>query len=188
MYRVITPFGFGRAGEINQQGKVSVQLDEPFLGKNPLMLDSIGQVFLFSDSAIIRVLNISGAGLFSNLQFHLSPPDWQWAFQNSSPPDETKFLLDLDHGVFTANRQLGFLAQDYLALYPWVDRWGPERTVTYEHMAEAVNGFADQRENLCGATGIHASLLLDIQLKRILWFYLTINPPQGVIYEEKFIE
>ncbi|GEM_PF-4141000 len=116
--RVITPFGFGDISESRRTGNVQVELDQPFLGDKVMTLDAGSQVFPFTEVAVARILNISGAGWFSNLQFHKAPKE---QFFLPTPPDETTFFLSLASGDFLVNRELGTLAQKALWIQPWVD-------------------------------------------------------------------
>lgn len=186
--RVITPFGLGEL-EIEEWEPpiVRVNLDKPFLEKHALFLDKISEVFCLSNFAAVRVLNISGSGWFSNLQFHDCPSDARkLLFKNYSPPDETTFYLDLKNGSVEVNRELGFAAQKMLWINPWLDRWAIEKAIHSSDYSSTLKLFKEEKEKTAGTTGgIRGSVLLDIENKKILWCYLFIAT--GVVWEKKFI-
>jgi len=183
--RVVTPHGFGEVESLDEQ-QISVTLDQVFLEQNPILLDR-EQVFLFSDWTIVRVLNITAHGWFSNLQFYPSKESAEAQLSMPSPPDETRFFLDLESGRYTCNRSLGLLVNGPLEIAPWVDRWAEERSVTHRLIEEARIAFRRDKERLAGSTGIQASALLEQEGGgTILAFYLAVAPPQGVIYDREF--
>ena len=90
MMRVVTRFGFGEAESLDQ-APIAVLLDKPFLGQPKMHLEK-GEVFIFSEWAVVRVLNIMGRGLFSNLQFYGSRASAAARLNFPAPPDETAFF------------------------------------------------------------------------------------------------
>ena len=184
--RVVTPFGFGET--INLKEKfIIVALDKPFLDQDQMGLEK-GEVFLFSNWATIKVLNITAHGWFSNLQFHESRASAEMILASPTPPDETTFFLDLQFGRFRVNRDLGILAQHSLIMKPWVDRWAEERTKTFGLISEARKAFHKEKDSVAGTSGgIEAFVHLDGEGGgNILGFYLIVPPPHGVIFEKEF--
>jgi len=183
--RVITQFGFGEAESLEQEF-IEVILDKPFLDENRIDLRK-GEVFLFSDRAVLRVLNITGSGWFSNLQFCDSLAA-EAIVTLPTPPDETTFFLDLTKGIFRVNRRLGLFAQNSLIMKPWVDRWAREEAETFNFISEARKAFQDEKEKIAGTSGgIEAFVHLDMEGGgNILSFYLVVPLPQGVIFEKEF--
>jgi len=190
--KIITPFGFGKtvglAGvSLADQESITVNLDKPFLGKTKTTLEK-GQVFLFSDWAVIRVLNISGHGWFSNLQFYGSKASAEATLAIPTPPDETTFFLNLRSGKFKVNRRLGIMAENSLIMKPWIDRWAEERTATFDSVSKARKAFREEIKRSAGTGGgIAASVHVDSAGgENIIGFYLLVPPPQGVIRIEEF--
>jgi hypothetical protein len=191
--RVVTPFGFGETVGLKEkeilvnQGPITVILDKPFLNQNQVRLEK-GEVFLFSDWAVIKVLNITGHGWFSNLQFYNSKADAETMLVLPTPPDETTFFLNLQSGRFGVNRHLGILAQYSLILKPWVDRWAKERTETFKYISEAREAFRKEKNSISGTSGgIEVVVHLDSEGGgNILGFYLVVPSPPGVIFEKEF--
>lgn len=185
--RVITHLGLGEVEDWpSEETQVTVLLDKPFLGENPILLSKT-EVFLLSDTVVVRVLNVTGIGWLSNMQFHDSPMEAREFLIHPTPPDETTFFLDLKSGEFEVNRELGFVVGKVLWLQPWLDRWAPERSrYDFGDVYPAIKAFENDKKKLAGATGIHGSMLLDIENSRLVWLYLAVAPPQGVIFEKKF--
>lgn len=189
MARVITAFGIGTIVEEFSSGfeAVRVTLDKPFLGESQIRMGK-NEVFLFSDWAIVKVINIAGHGCFSNLQFCDSQVSAEAMLDFSTPPDETIFFLDFQSGRFRVNHQLGLLARHSIIIKPWVDRWAPERTESFNLIAQACEEFLVEKESLAGTTaGIGAFVHLGSEGGgNILGFYIAIPSPQGVIFEKEF--
>lgn len=186
--RVITPYGFGVvSGRELATSSCEVALDEPFLNEKTLRLNPGSEIFPFDVFAVARVLNISGHGWFSNLQFHVTRQEALSRLYLPSPPDETAFFLNFTTGKAEWNRELGVLAGSVLWMQPFVDRWAAEKTRVFDDQKEALRQFRRNRSLLYGASGISASLLLDVKNGAILWFFIAVAPPQGVIFEKKFI-
>lgn len=191
--RVVTPFGFGETIGLEEketlanQKFITVILDKPFLDQTQMRLEK-GEVFLFSDWAIVRVLNITAHGWFSNLQFHDSQASAEMTLTSPTPPDETTFFLNLQSGRFRVNRDLGMLAQHSLIMKPWVDRWAEERTENFNLIAEARKAFRKEKESIAGTSGgIEAFVHLDSEGGgNILGLYLVVPSPHGVIFEKEF--
>jgi len=185
--KVITHFGIGSVEKFPIEEPVAtVSLQKPFLNQETITL-SRGEVFALTPWAIVRVLNISGRGWFSNIQFHLNSETAKQCLLLPSPPDETTFFLDLLSEDIAVNRALGILAHDFLWIKPWLDRWGQEENETFEDRELAISSFQRGKEAIAGATGVHTQALLDMRSKKVLWFYIAIAPPEGVIVERKFI-
>ncbi|MFC1656487.1 hypothetical protein ACFL14_00760 [Patescibacteria group bacterium] len=177
MTRVITPFGFGKADLDTEGYCIPVELDVPFLGDKTPSLDK-GQVFLYSSWAVARVLNITGEGWFSNLQFYISLEEAEKQLTNPAPPDETRFCLDLIEGTFQTNQGLGLIAGEAMLIQPWVDRWAREQTCPIEDLGRAMSVFDYQA--LCidaVAGGILSQILLDLQNSKILILRILVPPP-----------
>lgn len=178
MTRVLTHLGFGTM-IASKDPAVKVELDHPFFGRRGQIFQE-KEVFLFSRWALLRVLNISGAGLFSTMQFYPSPEAAWVALGGSTPPDETKIFIDLESLRIGFNRRL--LAEDYLLVNTWIDRWAKEMGAPFEEEGEAVSFFEEEQKCLAGAMGIGASALLDIRKHKLLRLYLAVAPPPGIIY------
>jgi len=191
--RVITPFGFGETvgleekEKLEDQKSIEVILDKPFLEQTQMKLEK-GEVFLFSDWAVVRVLNVTAHGWFSNLQFHNSQAGAEAMLIIPTPPDETTFFLNLQSGRFKVNRNLGIVAQHSLIMKPWVDRWAEERTEIFDLISEARKAFRKEKESIAGTSeGIEAFVHLDSEGGgNILGFYLVVPSPNGVIFEKEF--
>ncbi len=185
--KVITHFGIGSVEKFPIEEPVAtVSLQKPFLSQETVIL-SREEVFALTPWAVVRVLNVSGKGWFSNIQFHLSSESAQQYLFLPSPPDETTFFLDLQSQEVMVTRELGVLARDFLWIKPWLDRWGQEGSETFKDREFAITLFERSKEAIAGATGIHSQALLDMRSKKVLWFYITIAPPEGVIVEKMFI-
>lgn len=176
--RVLTHLGFGSM-IASKDPAVRVELDHPFLGKREQVFQE-KEIFLFSPWALLRVLNISGAGLFSTMQFYPSPEAAWVALGGSTPPDETKIFIDLESLCIGLNRRLH--VEDYLFVNTWVDRWGKERGESFEEEKEALSRFEEEQEHLAGAAGIGVSVLLDIRKRKLLRLFVAVMPPPGIIY------
>lgn len=185
--RVITSFGFGEVENCDGE-HAEVTLDEAFLDERKVTLDCISEISLFSPFAVVRVLNVSGAGWLSNLRFHPTSDSCMSIFKQSTPPDETSFFLNLETGDAISNRTLGLLAQDFLWIQPWLDRWDIERSETFQDKHTALESFRAHKEQLAGTSGgISANVLLDTQSKKMLHFHLSVTPPQGIIFSKDFL-
>jgi len=189
--RIITQFGFGEAnvegGSLSGQ-KVMVNLDEPFQGQSQIGLWE-GECFLFSDWVIVKVLNVAGHGVFSNLQFYASKADAEALLALPTPPDETIFLIDLQSGGFKTNHPLVGLSVQFqysFFMRPWLDRWAEERTETFNLISEARKKFRNEVESIAGAVGISSLIHFDRYSENVLGFCLVVPPPQGVIFKKEF--
>ena len=186
--RVITPYGFGVIGGhelASHSGEVT--LDEPFLNEKTLRLDLVSDVFPFGNFAVARVLNIGGHGWVFNIQVPITRQDALSRLYLPSPPDETAFFLNFTTGKAEWNRDLGILAGNVIWMWPYVDRWAVERTRVFDDRERALRQFHRKRSLLHGASGISTSLLLDVENGAMLWFFVAVAPPQGVIFEKKFV-
>ena len=103
--RVISRFGWATV-ESTEQGRYAVQLDTPFAGEPHL--EGAKEEFIHPDPyAVLRVLNIAGAGFYSwtgfgakeELVFHYNSP--------AKAQNETRFFLDLA-GLWVAILPLKF--------------------------------------------------------------------------------
>lgn len=184
--QIITQHGFGELEKKQEAGYTRVLLEKPFIGKKHLVLGE-KESFRFSDWAVARVLNIGGAGWFSNLQFHRSKSDaLEQIFVVPAPPDETLFLFDLDSGRVKISQTVGIPGEDYIWMKPWIDRWIREDTKCFERGSEATAAFKNERDSLGGTSGgIACNALFDVRKQELLWFYITVPPPLGVIFEKK---
>ncbi len=190
MIRVITAFGIGTIveGSLSGHEAIIVSLDKPFLDKNQIRMGE-KEVFPFSDWVIVKVLNVAGHGVFSNLQFYTSKADAEVMLTLPTPPDETIFLIDLQSGGFKTNHPLGLFAQPQQSFFmrPWLDRWAKERTTeTFNLISEARKAFRKEIANTAGAVGISSFIHLDSQDGNVLGFCLIVPPPHGVIFEKEF--
>lgn len=190
--RVITRFGFGEADRYGDGPLVEVKLDEPWLHEHSMKLHRRDEVFLWSDWATVRVLNVEGAGFFSNIRCHPTREDAERQLRGAGPPNETTFFLDLTTGEAEVNRRLGLSARKFLLLNPWLDRWARERTWLPTRLDRAVRLFTRRRDRLVGGTGIFCPLLLDVREQpkaRLLWFTLLVEGNlEGPIFERKLLE
>jgi hypothetical protein len=183
--RVLTPFGFGRQLS-SEFSRAVVELEEPHLGDKKLSLDLRSEVFAFSDHALIRVLNVTGVGLVSTMQFY--PGCWgaiERALHAPCPPDETRILVHLDTGrIEVSHDMLGSPDGQYLRIDPWIDRWASERVRGWDDKAKAVEAFDWMTDRKRGGTtgGILAKLLVDTAEKSLLRLAIMIAPPQEIIY------
>lgn len=192
--KVITSYGFGEIKltekEFSEnQGTIEVILEESLPGDINRNLPK-EEIYLFSNWAIARILNISAHGYFSNFQFCGSRAEAEAILVLPAPPDETKIFLDLQSGIFKTNHALGVLAQDSLLIRPWIDRWAKENTAIFESVNEARNVFKTEIKETAGTSGgIMAITHLEVENKRnmgnILGFAVIIPPPIGVAFQRK---
>lgn len=177
--RVVTHLGFGRA--VSGFDPMHVLLDQPFLGKREQTMNR-REVFPSTQKAVIRVLNISGVGIVSNLRFIEDTPE-HYRPPFGTPPDETHFVFDLKTGQAEASQALGFMTEPYLLMRPFADRWAPERSSMFEREDEAIAAFDAELERLAGSMGIGTMALFSTHEGRLLRFNIIIMTPQGVIYD-----
>ncbi len=183
--RVITSYGLGEVNDIEWKGGasfVTVRLEKPFYDRNMMEMER-KDVYIISDWAIVRVINVTGYDIFSNLQFFPSWKEAKEAFSNPAPPDETVFLLHLEEGIFDVNC---CLQEDNMIIKPWVDRWAKERTEIYESSSEAKSAFHREELEISGTTGGIASFI-NLEKKRILGFFITIPIPNGMVVKKSFV-
>lgn len=186
MTRVITPFGFGKADLDTQEQRIPVELDVPFLGEKTRILDRRSEIFLYSSWAVVRILNISGEGWFSNLQFYSSIEEARRISRNPAPPDETRFCLDLLEGTFEIDQSLGLLAGEAILVQPWVDRWAREETYPTEDLGNAISVFESQALSIDAVSGgILSQILLDLKNSKILRFRILVPPSLNEILNLK---
>jgi hypothetical protein len=69
---------------------------------------------------------------------------------------------------------------------PRVDEWVTGHIKYFETATKALKQFEERRDPVSGSDGISASVLLDLKECRVLWFYLSANPPHGVLHEKRF--
>ncbi len=191
--RVITRFGFGEVvSSLGNSPLVDVKLEKPWLGKDLMTLDRVSEVFPWSEWATIHVANMERFGTFSNIRFHPTREKAWKQLREPGPPNETTFFLDFVTGNAELNRRLGDLAERFVVLNPWLDRWAPERTICFEEEDEAVEVFATRRGSLVSGEGICSSLLMDVRNQpqaNLLWFILLIEGDvNGPIFERKLVE
>lgn len=96
--KVITRFGVGSVEKFPIEEPVAlVSLQTSSLNQPTISTISLSrsEIFALTPWAIVRILNISWKGWFSNIQFHGSLEDAQRCLLSPSPPDETTFFLDL---------------------------------------------------------------------------------------------
>lgn len=126
------------------------------------------------------------AGLvYSSAQFYFTRADAERQLTIPRPGGETLCFVDLASGVCQLSGPLSFEVP-VLWIMPWVDRWGPERGRECDDLACALQLFDQDCEQLCGATGILSSVLLDLEARRIARFALVVPPPLGVVYQPSF--
>jgi hypothetical protein len=188
--RVITPLGFGEIEGSRLPSRLSVKsvevlLDRPFLGKRQQYF-SPPDILPFGDWGVIKILNVIGVGKISNLQFFSSEEEALRYEAGRPPPDETHILINIDHGTATVDQSLGLGAADFLLVHPWVDCWAAERGEMFDDREHAAGAFERELESIAGSTGVSASAMLSTRDGTMLWFYICIAPPQGVIFKRKF--
>jgi len=184
MARVITEFGFGEEIDIVEKNGMSiVRLDHPFQGKIEMALDRKRNVFDFNDHALFRVVNMEHLGTFSNLLF-MSKVAAVERVHERSPQNEARFYLNLETGVFEA----GHTTEGFLMAFPFVDTWGVEISLQEEigSRKEALRLWRESKQHLAGSTHLSAGLLLDLDQKRIMSFFLATLPPMGIFYAKDF--
>lgn len=183
--RVITTLGLGTAaGSYPRDGApLAVTLDLPYLGSQIATLAWGQEAFPLSSYPVIRVLNVDGVGLVSNLRFRPSWTSARYETVTPHPPDETIFALNLKDGSIEStllNRLPNVAA---LSVVTWLDRWAPERGRQWPTVAEALSDWEETTERLAGTSGgISASALLDLTAGRLLRFSLTVPPPAGTVF------
>ncbi len=182
--RVITSYGLGEVNDTEWKGGTSlitVWLEKPFCDRNMMEMNR-KNVYIISDWAIVRVVNVIGYDTFSNLQFFPSRKEAKGAFSNPVPPDETVFLLYLKEGIFEMNC---CLQEESIIIRPWMDQWAKERTEVYESSSEASIAFYREESEVTGTTGGIASSI-HLEKKRILGFFITVPIPNGVVLKKSF--
>ncbi len=195
MTRIITHLGFGSyepIGGILNTDVMEVTLDEPFLGEKKQMV-SRRERFTFSPWGVIRVINVGGVGILSNLQFLPGVlQEAAYLHRLQVPPDETHFVFDLETcaGKVWPSQSLGLAADNYLIMRPWIDRWGRENNplfdgTGFDSQPEALRAFEQEIDRLAGATGISSMVLYSVQEQKILRLCIAIAPPQGIVYNWK---
>lgn len=189
--RVITRFGFGTVEKLGYpDSRVKVQLDEPFFGQETQVLERLGEIFPWGNWAIVRVVSTDRNGIISNIQFYPLRGDAWEELQKPGPSNETKFLLDFETGQTLVNHELGILAQEFIVINPWIDRWAMERTELFEEEEEAITAFGERLKKVVSGAGVCASLLLDVREKlrpKLLWLYVLVEGNfKGPIFEKKF--
>jgi len=181
--RVVTPCGLGNTDEdVDFTGILEVKLDESFAGQEVHELQAGTEVFPFTEWAVVRVLNVSGVGYISNFQFQESPINHSFPWTFPVLPDEVTFFLELTTGKLIVNQELGLLAQDFMMIRPWVDRWGRERAEVFKTREEAIAGFRKELKEVAGSAGLSSAILIDVQNEKLLSFALFAMTVHGPIY------
>lgn len=188
--RVVTAIGLGEIDPGEHPGTLpTVHLNAPCTLEQPARVMAESEVFPFSDFALVRVVNATGVGVISNLQFLASYAELEQAFVSPRPPDETRFALDLERGSFSQT-PLGFAVERYLWLQPWLDRWSKEMSghQYLEREEDPTPQEFDQWQAQCGGTGggIFCPAFLDIDDRQILRFAIAVTAPRGVVFCRRF--
>ncbi|MDP3948540.1 MAG: hypothetical protein Q8Q17_01170 [bacterium] len=202
MVRVITSNGFGEVSPIDfSRGldtQVKVELEKRVkLEENNLLIwrqtFQRRDVYEFGEYMVIRVVNVNGMGVYSNILPFGQPISAHRVYNTTAPGGETKFLLNLVTGAFEVSNQLGLLANQFLHLKPWLDRWGRELSAVpssdnYSLEMETATLRFDRWEKECSGTGggIFAPVLLDLEKMRVLRFAIAVTVNRGVVFSKRF--
>jgi hypothetical protein len=201
--RVITPFGFGEAsGSSNRLSNQLIAGDEIVVAlerkDDPLGADmrlKRSEVFPFGNFLVVRVANVSGVGIASNILPFPNHTDACVFYGSPCPGGETRFFLDLCGGHFLQSQWLCFPPVRYLHLQTWMDRWAREQSAIPNYAEDETD---EDREVLCQAFdewessmagtggGIYAPALLDLEKGEILRFAIAVTATRGVVFSKKF--
>ena len=167
--RVITTRGLGRAIESKGNPCTSyVVLDKPSCHRLEHRMPR-DEVCEFGTTALIRVLNITGAGLFSNMQFYSSADLARTVFSAPGPPDETRFWIDLETSHVARNRSWSSSLFDCVRFEPRIDGWTTERGGSLNFRNKALESFEDDLRFVYSRAGrISGSVLIDLEQMRLL--------------------
>lgn len=184
---VLTRFGLGvipNGTSLITPGQVRVELDNQFNGEKTLMMDVMKEVFPYTSEVLVKVLNVCGVGLVSGLQF-CQEGEAVSLLKEKCPAGETRFFLNLATGEMFLSQSLGILVEEYLAIFPWVDRWARELSIWNEEEGSIPERFEARRRSVTvTAAGISAGCLLNIQKGRVEAFYVICEA--GPVYERLF--
>ncbi len=165
----------------SKEGKI-IWLEKPtkFLRK---------EVFPLTDYALVRIINITGLGILSNLQFYDSELSAKEIFNCPHPNNEILLLLNLGSLTFQVNYDLGLAIGNYLWLNPRIDKWDLEKTgYTLGYINEdepTLDKFDSWKEETEGTLngGLFSAIFLNIPNKKIIRFCIVGPKPKGIIYE-----
>lgn len=195
--RVVTELGLGTITaadqiEIKKDRELSiikVDLDIPAYEGKVIKLRG-EQIFELTDYAIVRIINVNGAGVFSNLQFCKSIAELYVAYKSPKPQGETRFALELNTGKFSLDSTLGIVVERYLWLQPFLDRWVREQSESlYCGRGEdpTVKEFDHWKSGCCGTSGgIFCPSFLDLNHERILRFCIAVQATRGIVFEKNY--
>ena len=194
MVRVITSNGFGEVLPINFNHKLDAQVKVELEKKDVLGWRQTFRrrdVYEFGDHMVIRVVSVNGMGVYSNILPFGQPISAHRVYHIAAPGNETRFLLNLVTGKFEVSNQLGLLANRFMHIEPWMDRWGLEPSAVPssddDSLDTAISKF-DEWERACAGTsgGIFTPVLFDMEEMRILRFAIAVTVNRGVVFSRKF--
>lgn len=183
----ITPFGLGCLQKKiweRRRSTVPIKLFHAYCGKNKIELER-DEVFPFTDWACVRILNVGGAGLISNIQFYGSREEALRELAAPTPQNETKLFIDLNAGFFETSRPVGYPDVKIIWIRPWVDRWATEYTDQFIADLIALEAFEEAKRTGGRSTcGIWVWLLVNNEKRRLMRFSLI--TADGVVFEKRF--
>ncbi len=188
--RVITSYGLGEVDDIEWKGGVSfvtVALDKPFIDQERMEMNR-KNLFIVSDWALVRVINVAARGVFSNMQFHPSKESAEAAFLVPTPPDEILFLLDFEKGRFNVSDNQDFFYDRSAIIRPWIDRWAVEKFDIFPTASDARKKFRQEEADMSGTTGGICSIIhLDGRWGgAVLGFHIAVSYPRGIVIRKEF--
>lgn len=180
--RVLTTYGLGT--EIEGKGDpwtALVELDVPHFESKEMRVRR-EEIQAWGSYALVRVVSIAGREFFSTMQFYASLDLARTAHALPGPANETRFLLDLDTGHFSAN-QLLKMREGYRTIEPRIDQWTKEgHTIT--NLDPNILARFDSEIGVPGGAGDGAwgKVLLDLKKLQVLRLAVAVPPPLGIIY------
>jgi len=169
--RVLSRFGWGTIQEVHEE-YLFVQLDQPFAGSE--RLSGRPEEFVTPmPFAVLRVLNIAGAGFYSFVAF--LPVGLVDDCYEGVPKaqNEMRFLLNLRMATFRQSDPFGLLIEErYVLIASWADRWAatgvpPNVDFTTSELGPAVAQFRDRMHSTSG--GIAYYIVFDTETNTIIW-------------------
>jgi len=168
--------------DLTEWPETSDDISLVFQNKREKTLVSKRDIFPLTNYGVIRIVEIFNGGhiyFISNLLFYQSLEEANEVFYEPIPLNENRILLNIKRMDFQSNREL-FVEDNYLWLQVWIDRWGVGETVGKKN--PTLKRFDEWVRNTPGTImGILSSVLLDVSLKRIMRFCISV--PRGVVYE-----
>lgn len=177
--QVVTSSGHGSVPEganLTTPGVVLVELETSPPSGDRVMAFMAKEVFPISGFLLLRFVNAESVGPISNLSF-VKEFDGRRAVKEKCPSGECRFFIDLVTGEVEMGGDT-FRVEVFprLALYPWVDRWAPERVNPDSQIGDdkSINELFDNVSRMEKTTrGLCSGCLLNLRENRIERFFLV---------------